>query len=104
MGKTLEEHTTTGEEHTMVTRILWMLLCLSVLSTVSGCYVEPTPPAPVTYESPGVVPSREPYGGRERWTEEERRAYWRQRRQERARERAYQEWEREREYRPDWLR
>jgi hypothetical protein len=91
----------------MVTRILFMLLCLGVLSTVSGCYVEPTPPAPVTYENPGVVTSREPYVGGERWTEEERREYWRQRRQERARERAeertYQEWQRERAARPDWL-
>jgi hypothetical protein len=92
----------------MVTRILSILLCLGVLSTINGCYVEPTPPAPVTYANPGVVTSRDPYVRGERWTEEERREYWRQRRQERARERAearaYREWEREREYRPAWLR
>ncbi len=92
----------------MGTRILLIFLCLGVLSTINGCYVEPTPPAPVTYENPGVVTSRGPYVGGERWSAEERREYWRQRRQERARERAeertYREGEREREYRPDWLR
>jgi hypothetical protein len=92
----------------MVTQILVMLLSLGVLCIVSGCYVEPTPPTPVTYENPGVVTYREPYVGGERWHDEERREYWRQRRQERAQERVeeqvYWEWEREREYRPDWLR
>ncbi len=88
----------------MGTRILLIFLCLGVLSTINGCYVEPTPPAPVTYENPGVVTSRGPYVGGERWSAEERREYWRQRRQERARERAeertYREGEREREHRP----
>jgi hypothetical protein len=102
--KILQEDMKTDEEQSMITRLLLMLLCLGVLNTISGCYLEPTAPTPVTYENPGVVTTREPYEGGERWTEEERRAYWRQRRQERARERAYRDWEREREDRPDWLR
>jgi len=38
----------------MVTRILLILLCLGILSTVSGCYIEPYPygyyaPRPYVY-------------------------------------------------------
>ena len=62
-------------------QILLTLLCLGVLSTVTGCYIDPGPP---------------PYG--------ERSAYGRQRREERARERAEDEGyrEREHEYRHGW--
>ena len=85
----------------MMTRILLILLCLGILSTVNGCYFDPPPSRPPSYGR--GEPDR---GGYERHSEEERREYWRQRRQERAQERAYQQgdWERDRDARPDWQR
>ena len=66
-------------------KLLLTLLCLGVLSTVTGYYVDPGPPP-------------RPYN--------ERSEYWRQRREERARERAEERRYREgeRDYRPDWQR
>ena len=84
----------------MRTRILLMLLGLGVLSTVMGCYDEPS-----RYDNRHSYQGAGPPSYRESTTEQERE-YRRQRRQERAQERAYQqdEWERQREARPDWLR
>jgi hypothetical protein len=92
-GKTLAEDTKTREEHIMITQILMILLCLGVLSTVNGCYEEPSP-----YETrPSYQGAGQPTY-RESMTTQERE-YWRQRR---AQERAYRE--QERDTRPDWLR
>jgi len=77
----------------MIIRILFMLLCVGVLSTMTGCYEAPSPYA-----------TRPSYGGTEQPTYREsmtaqEREYWRQRK---AQERAYRE--QERDTRPDWLR
>ena len=89
----MEEDTKTSEEHRMVTRILLMLLCLGVLSTVNGCYEEPSPyETRPSYQGAGQPTYRESMTAQER-------EYWRQRR---AQERAYRE--QERDARPDWLR
>ena len=84
----------------MKARILVMLLCLGVLSTVTGCYDEPS-----RYDNRPSYQGAGPPSYRDSMTEQERE-YRRQRRQERAQERAYQqdESERLRESRPDWLR
>ena len=84
----------------MKTRLLVMLLGLSVLSTIPGCYDEPS-----RYDNRPSYQGAGPQSYRESMTEQERE-YRRQQRQERAQERAYQqdEWERQRESRPDWLR
>ena len=86
-----------------MTRILLILLCLGVLSTVNGCYFDPAPSAPPSY---GRYPEGDHYRGGERVEEQEQREHQRQRRQERAQERAYQQgdWERDRDPRPDWQR
>jgi len=77
----------------LVTRPLFLLLCLGVLSTVNGCYEEPA-----RYDNrPSYQGSGQPTS-RESLTEQEREY----RRQRRAQERAYQQ--QERESRPDWLR
>jgi hypothetical protein len=77
----------------MLTRILLMLLCLGVLSTVNGCYEAPSP-----FATPPPYREAEQPTYRESMTAQERE-YWRQRR---AQERAYRE--QERDTRPDWLR
>jgi len=77
----------------MITRILVMLLCVGVLSTVSGCYEAPAP-----YATPPSYSGAEQPTYREAMTAQER-AYWRQRR---AQERVYREYEGD--TRPDWLR
>jgi len=93
VGENVGIGTKTCEEHIMITRILFMLLCLGVLSTVNGCYEEPSP-----YETrPSYQGAGQPTY-RESMTQQDRE-YWRQRR---AQERAYRE--QERESRPDWLR
>ena len=51
---------------TMVTRILLILLCLGILSTVNGCYVEPYPygyyaPRPYVYTYPRYYGYGYPY-------------------------------------------
>lgn len=80
----------------LVTRILLILLCLGILSTVTGCYDEPSP-----YDNRlSSQGSRQQQTYREPLTEQEREY----RRQRRAQERAYQERERERGSQPDWLR
>ncbi len=80
----------------LVTRILLILLSLGVLSTVNGCYQEPSP-----YDNrPSYRGSGQQQTYREPLTEQEREY----RRQRRAQERAYQERERERASQPDWLR
>ena len=77
----------------MITRILLMLVCVGVLSTVNACYEEPSPYATrPSYQGAGQPTYRESM------TEQDR-AYWRQRR---AQERAYRD--QERDTRPDWLR
>jgi hypothetical protein len=77
----------------MVTRILLMLVCVGVLSTVNGCYEEPSPYATrPPYQDTGQPVYRESMTPQER-------EYWRQRR---TQERVYRE--QERDARPDWLR
>jgi hypothetical protein len=77
----------------MITRILLMLLCVGVLSTMAGCYEAHSP-----YTTPPSYQGAEQPIYRESMTAQER-AYWRQRW---AQERAYRE--QERDTRPDWLR
>ena len=77
----------------MVIRILLMLLCLGMLSTVNGCYEAPS----LSATHPSYREAEQP-SYREAMTAQERE-YWRQRR---AQERAYRE--QERDARPDWLR
>jgi hypothetical protein len=77
----------------MITRILFMLLCVGVLSTMTGCYEAPSP-----YTTPPSYQGAEQPTYRESMTAQERE-YWRQRK---AQERAYRE--QERDTRPDWLR
>ena len=77
----------------MFTRILLMLICVGVLSTVNGCYEEPSP-----YATRSVYQNTEQPVYRESLTPQERE-YWRQRR---IQERAYRD--QERDARPDWLR
>jgi len=86
----------------MMTRILLILLCLGVLSTVNGCYFDPAPYGVSSYEGSGVGAYQgEPYGRvYERGRDEEERQYRRsQRAQEREQEPAHQRWidERQRE-------
>jgi len=50
----------------MITRIMLIFLCLGILSTVSGCYVEPYPygyyaPRPYTYVYPRSYGYAYPY-------------------------------------------
>ena len=79
-------------------QILLILFCLGMLSTVSGCYDEPS-----HYDNrPSYQGSGQP-GYRDSMTEQEREY----RRQRRAQERAYYQQERayqERNSQPDWLR
>ena len=89
----------------MVTRILLILLSLGILSTVNGCYFDPSPYE--TYPSYGAsgvgAYQGQPYREGRSMSDEERQ-YRRQRRaQERAQERAYQPQEPtpERVLRPD---
>jgi hypothetical protein len=63
-----------------VIRILFTLLCLGVLG---GCYIDPSPPS-----YGGYYPGEGRYQGEyrdydRRATEDERRAYWQQRKRER---------------------
>ena len=77
----------------MITRILFMLLCMGVPSTMNGCYEAPSPYAiRPSYQGTAQPTYRESMTAQER-------EYWRQRR---AQERAYRE--QERDTRPDWLR
>jgi hypothetical protein len=82
--QTLAYDANTGEEPSMVTRILLMLVALGVLSTGNGCYyVEPPPPAVPSYGRYGG-PSQGAYREDDRrMKEDEQRAYWQQRRRER---------------------
>ncbi len=92
----------------MVTHILVILLSLGVLSTVNGCYFDPSLyDSRPSYDESGVGPYQgQPYREGRSMNEEERQ-YRRQRRaQELEQERAYQqqEQERQRDARPDWIR
>lgn len=84
----------------MITRMLLILVALGVLSTVNGCYVDPSPyDSQPAYGSYGTYQGQ-PYREGRSMTEEERQY----RRERRAQERAYRQEEREQEARPDWLR
>lgn len=91
-----------------MTHILLILLSLGILSTVNGCYFDPSPydNRPSYGEYGAGTYQGQPY--REgRSMHDEERQYWRQRRaQEREQERAYQQQEqaRERDPRPYWMR
>jgi hypothetical protein len=92
----------------MVMHILLILLSLGILSTVNGCYFDPSPydNRPSYGESRAGTYQGQPYREGRSMNDEERQ-YWRQRRaQEREQERAYQQQEqaRERDPRPDWMR
>jgi len=57
---------TTKGAATMVARILLVLLCLGILSTVNGCYIEPYPytyyaPRPYVYAYPRSYVYAYPY-------------------------------------------
>jgi hypothetical protein len=93
----------------MVTRILLLLLCLGVLSTGTGCYVDPSPYGTSSSGMYGAgvgAYQGDPYAAEhERQREAAERRYWRQRYEQ---DQAYRQWERRRqrelESRPDWLR
>ena len=84
----------------MMTRILLIFLSLGILSTVNGCYFDPSP-----YDSQSSYRDSGPYQGRPyregRGMTDEERQY---RKERRAQERAYRQEERERDDRPDWRR
>ena len=69
----------------MVRRILVLLLCLGVLSTLSGCAVDLSPSSPSFNEGYG----RGAYHGEPAREDDERRSW--------ERERAYYQWERRRD-------
>jgi len=86
----------------MVTRLGLIFLCLGILNTVNGCYVDPSPSKNLPYY--GVDRHPETYQGHsdgrgidyERQMDEQEQQYRRQRRlQERAPEPTYRQWERE---------
>ena len=86
----------------MVTRLGLICLCLGILSTVNGCYVDPSPSDNLPYYGVDMHPEtsqgHSDGQGRdyERQMDEQEQQYRRQRRlQERAPEPAYREWERE---------
>ena len=88
----------------MVTRRGVLCLCLGILSTVTGCYVDPSPSNYFPYSGMDMYPetSQGHSDGQgidyERQMDEQEQQYRRQRRlQERAPEPAYREWEREQE-------
>ena len=93
----------------MVTRLGFICLCLGILSTVNGCYADPSPSDNLPYYGAaysGVDMHPETSQGHsdgqgidyERRMDEQEQQYRRQRRlQERAPEPAYREWEREQE-------
>ena len=94
---------------TMVTRLGLICLCLGILSTVNGCYVDPSPSDNLPYYGAayyGVDMHPETSQGHsdgrgidyERQMDEQEQQYRRQRSlQERAPEPMYQQWEREQE-------
>jgi hypothetical protein len=77
----------------MLTRPLLLIVSLGILSTVTGCYDEPS-----RYDHRPSYQGSEQPTSRESLMEQEREY----RRQRRAQERAYRA--QERESRPDWLR
>ena len=86
----------------MVTRLGLICLCLGILSTVNGCYDDPSPSDNLPYSGvdrhPETSQGHSDGQGRdyERQMDEQEQQYRRQRRlQERAPEPAYREWERE---------
>jgi len=83
----------------MIARTLLILLSVGMLSTLSGCYDEPS-----RYDNrPSYQGTGQPTN-RDTMTEQERE-YRRQRReQERANQQERQYREQERETRPDWMR
>ena len=88
----------------MVIRRVLLCLWLGILSTVTGCYVDPSPSDHFPYSSVDMDPKtyHEPSDGPgidyERQMDEQEQQYRRQRSlQERAPEPAYREWEREQE-------
>ena len=89
----------------MVIRRVWLCLWLGILSTVTGCYVDPSPSDHFPYSGVDMHPPgtyQEPSGGHgvdyERQMDEQEQQYRRQRRlQEGVPEPAYREWEREQE-------
>ena len=90
----------------MVTRIFLILLSLGILSTVNGCYFDPSPyHNRPSYGESGMGPYQgQPYREGSGMNDEERQ-YRRQRRaQEQGQERAYQQQEQApgRDPRPDW--
>ena len=87
---------------TMVTRLGLICLCLGILSTVNGCYVDPSPSKNLPYYGVDMHPEtsqgHSDGQGRdyERQMDEQEQQYRRQRRlQERAPEPTYRQWERE---------
>jgi hypothetical protein len=95
----------------MVIRIILIFLCLGILSTVSGCYVDPSPSpygnlVPYWVAGPHEASQGPDY---EREIDKEVEQYRRRRSaQEREQERAHQQWEqeraRERDPRWEWQR
>ena len=86
----------------MVTRLGLICLCLGILSTVNGCYVDPSLSNYFPYSGVDMYPEtsqgHSDGQGRdyERQMDEQEQHYRRQRRlQERAPEPAYRQWERE---------
>ena len=66
----------------MMTRLVLIVLCLGILPTVSGCYVEPYP-----YGSRPAYRQRE--AEHEEWEQRRRREHERGREEERERERSH---------------
>ena len=91
---------------TMVPRLVLLVLCLGILSTVNGCSVD-SPPLYGTRPSYGIYRPQESGTDYEKKMDEEEQHYRNQRReQERAQEQWLQQWEEERQRRidPRWER
>ncbi len=85
----------------MMTRILWIFLCLGLLSTGTGCYVDPPHNNRPYYERNRQPETYQPSPYERKMDEEERQYRIQRGEQERAQERRQQEWEQERERRQD---
>ena len=85
----------------MMTRILWLFLCLGLLSTGTGCYVDPPHANRLYYERNRQPETYQPSPYEHKMDEEEQQYRIQRSEQERAQERRQQEWEQERERRQD---
>ena len=85
----------------MMTRILWIFLCLGLLSTGTGCYIAAPHDNRPYYERNRQPETYQPSPYEHKMDEEEQQYRIQRSEQERAQERRQQEWEQERERRQD---